>query len=134
MTAARAAVEIRTVGQLAAVIANDHFGCVGHHVNRPPRPVDDSLRMALPELHVVSGMAGICTRRGVSAPQRGRHSGVADCAGVSAVPYALELAVPSVGWRNPDFEPDVRVARRPGSRLDPTEGRDGHRALSAWRR
>ena len=71
---------------------------------------------------------------GVAAAQAGRHRGVADRARVAAVADALELAVPRIGRRDPDFELDVRVARRPRGGFDAAERRQRHGGLRARRR
>ena len=63
VAAGRAADEVRRVGEPALRVADDQLRRVGHHVDRAVGPVDHFLRMALPELHVVAGVAGVGARR-----------------------------------------------------------------------
>ena len=93
--------------------------------------VDHLLGMALAELHVVAGVAGVGARGRVAAAQRVGHRRVADRARVAAVADALELAVPRLSGRNPDLELDLGIARRPRGRLDAAERRQRRSSPSA---
>ena len=123
MPAARAADEVRVIGKAAGMVAHDQPGGFGHHVNRAIGPVDNLLGMALTELHVVAGVAGIGAGGGVAAAERGRQRGVADRARIAAVADALELAVPRIGRRHPQLELDLGVGGRARDRLNAAERR-----------
>ena len=132
MPAARAADEVRVIGKAAGMVAHDQFRVLGHHVNRSIRPVDDFLGVTLTEFHVIAGVSGVGARGRVATAQRRGQRGVADRTRIAAVSDTLELTVPCVGRRHPDFEPDLRVARGPCDRFDAAE-RGQHDLLSRAR-
>ena len=72
--ASGAAHEIRLVGKLALRVADHKLRRVRHDMDRAPPIVNDLLRMALSEDHVVSGVPGVSAGRGVAAPEGARPS------------------------------------------------------------
>ena len=88
--------------------------------------IDQLFRMLVRELrHVLAGHCGVTgIRRGtrIAASNLTREGTEADRAGPAAVADAGELAVPFIE-RHPDFEHDVRLARRRDLTRDAAERR-----------
>jgi hypothetical protein len=80
-------------------------------VNGAIAEVHQLLGMARNEIGVVADVAGIGAGRRIARVQRGRHCGIGNGARHAAVADHLKLPVPT-GHRHPDFDLDVRVARR----------------------
>src|SRR6185436_629477 len=93
-----AAKEIREVGMTALVAADDQLRQIRHDVNRAIRPVDDLFRMAVGELQLAAGVAGVAAGDGIAARQGGRHVAVLDRSEEARRADGLKPPVPGM-WR-----------------------------------
>ena len=76
-------------------------------MDRPVGPVDNLLRMSVPEYQVVADMTSVGGCGGVASTHAFGERAIADGSGKAASADALKLAVPAASLGNPDFDVDV---------------------------
>ena len=136
----RAAVPVGVLRRVAIERVDDGFAFEHHLVLGAIREVDRFFRMAHREARAAADVACVGGTGRIAAPERVSHRGVADGARPRAVADRLILAVPAracragalCGGGEPDFDLDVRVARRLQRRRHAAERRQvGERIATA---